>query len=86
MKKTALLAALTLVALAMTGCSKNIKCKCTATTAVDDQGRPLITYVDASSGFACSHITKVGLERQVDGKLIRDMQDVTCVKTDHESR
>ena len=86
MKKIALLTALTLVALAMTGCSKNTKCKCTANTAVDDQGRPLITYVDASYGFSCSHITKVGFERQIDGKLVRDMQDVTCVKTDHESR
>ncbi|MBR3724398.1 MAG: hypothetical protein IKN11_03270 [Bacteroidales bacterium] len=86
MKKSALLAVLTLVALAMTGCSKDTKCKCTATTAVDDQGRPLITYVDASRGFACKNITRVGFERQVDGKLIREMQDVTCVKTDHESR
>lgn len=86
MKKIALLAALTLVVLAMTGCSKNTKCKCTANTAVDEQGRPLITFVDVTSGFSCSKIKKVGMERQVEGKLVRELQDVTCVKTDHESR
>ena len=69
-----------IAAATLAGCSKGVQCKCTATTATDSQGRPEITYVDVDWGFSCSKITKVGIERQLEGKLVRELQDVTCVK------
>ncbi len=65
---------------ALAGCSKGTQCKCTATTATDGQGRPEVTLVDVDWGFSCKNITKVGIERQQDGKLVRVLQDVTCEK------
>ena len=77
MKKLLLIA---IAAAALAGCSKGVQCKCTATTATDHQGRPLITYVDVDWDFSCKNITKVGFERQLDGELVRELQDVTCEK------
>ena len=56
MKKLLLIA---FAAAALAGCSKGVQCKCTATTATDHQGRPLITYVDVDWDFSCKNITKV---------------------------
>lgn len=79
MKKTLIL--LTIVAsVAMVGCSKDVKCKCTATTATDDQGRPQVTYVDVDRGFSCRKITRVGFENLLEGNLVRDLQEVNCVE------
>ena len=64
----------------LAGCSKGVQCKCTATTATDSQGRPEITIVDVDWGFSCKNITKVGIERQLEGKLVRELHDVTCEK------
>ena len=50
--------------LCVCGCSKNTKCKCTTTTATDDRGRAIVTHVDAT----------------IDGKLVREMQEVTCAE------
>lgn len=66
--------------LCVCGCSKNTKCKCTTTTATDDRGRAIVTHVDATIGFPCKKITRLGIERQIDGKLVREMQEVTCVE------
>ena len=77
MKKLLLIVA---AAATLAGCSKGVQCKCTATTATDSQGRPQVTYVDVDWNFPCKNITKVGFERQLDGKLVRELQDVTCEK------
>ena len=72
MKKYFFLIVLAAATLA-TGCSKSVQCKCTTV-----EGAPEVTYVNANHGLSCSKITKLGFERQVDGKYVRELKDVAC--------
>lgn len=72
MKKYFFLIVLAAATLA-TGCSKSVQCKCTTV-----EGAPEVTYVNANHGLSCSKITKLGFERQVEGKYVRELKDVTC--------
>ena len=73
MKKTIFLIALAATTLIAASCSKSVQCKCTTI-----EGAPEVTYVNANNGFSCSKITKLGFERQVEGKYVRELKDVTC--------
>lgn len=76
MKKTALF--LSFAALIMlAGCSKEKKCMCTSDI-LDDHGNPTVTYIHVESSMRCSKITKLGFERQIEGQLVRNMEDVVC--------
>lgn len=72
MKKYILILAATTSLLAA-GCSKKVKCECTTIS-----GAPEITYINANNGISCKKITKLGFERQVDGKYVRELKDVAC--------
>ncbi len=69
---------LAIAALALTaGCSKNVKCKCTALTP-NDLDKYEVTYVTADRGISCKKIHKLGIERLLEGQYVRDLVDVKC--------
>ena len=72
MKKVLFVAGL-LVALILTGCSKERTCKCTPTNPDSNE----VTLVN-TSGMSCSNITRLGFERQSEGQLVRRMEEVSC--------
>lgn len=76
MKKHTILLALAVVAL-MAGCSKNVKCRCTAVNP-NDLGKYEVTYVTADRGLSCRKITKLGTERLLEGQYVRVLEDVNC--------
>jgi len=59
----------------LSSCSKERRCQC-----VNANDPQVITYVDADAGFGCSSITKIGIERLIEGKLVRQMEDVNCTE------
>lgn len=59
----------------LTGCSKSTKCKCTLVNNPDE-----VLLVDTDNGLPCRKITKLGYERLLEGQLIRDLEEVTCVE------
>lgn len=85
MKKGIVIIAGLLLAVSLTGCSKSTKCKCVAKEAVDAQGRPQITFIDVR-GMSCSKLTHLGTERLLEGELVREMEVVTCEKTNEAVR
>lgn len=69
---------LALAALAMmASCSKETKCRCTNVNP-DELGNYATTYVRADNGFSCRKITKLGVERQLEGQYVRELEEVTC--------
>lgn len=69
---------LSLAALALTvGCSKEKRCKCLSET-LDAHNNPIATYVHVKPSFKCGGITKVGFERQMEGQLVRSLEEVIC--------
>ena len=69
---------LALVMLLAVGCTKEKRCLCTSNETLDAHNNPVITYIHVSNGFRCSKITQRGVERQVEGHLVREMDAVTC--------
>ncbi len=61
--------------LLLSGCSKERRCQC-----VNVDNENVVTYVNADAGFRCSSITRLGFERLIEGKLIREMEEVTCTE------
>lgn len=59
----------------VSSCSKERRCQCVNVNNADE-----ILYVTADNGFRCSKIKKLGVERLVEGQLVRDMEDVTCTE------
>ncbi len=71
MKKMLLVMA---VALAMltTACGKDHTCHCTPVNGGEK------TLVTLDRGMSCSSITRLGFERQLEGQLVRTLEDVEC--------
>lgn len=59
------------------GCSKSVKCKCTAIEP-NENGKYETTYVESDRGLKCNKITKVGFERRLEGEYVRTLVDVNC--------
>ena len=72
MKKN-LIVLLAISLLTLVGCSKDRNCRCVTTEAM----YPTETVVN-SDGLKCSKITRLGFERQLEGKLVRNMEAVEC--------
>jgi len=81
MKKYIAITLVVALAAIATGCTKSTQCRCQALQAVDAQGRPLVTYLDVSSGSQCKKITRVGFEQLLEGQLVRDVYAVKCEKS-----
>lgn len=64
--------------LLMAGCSKEKRCKCTSTESLDAHNNPSVTYIHVDNGFRCNKITKLGYERLMEGKLVREVETVVC--------
>ena len=76
MKK--LIPLLALAVLLMAGCTKEKRCMCTSVNTLDAHNKPVVTYIHVDKGFRCSKINKLGYERLIEGKLIRELDSVTC--------
>lgn len=59
----------------LSSCSKERRCQCVNVNNQDET-----TYVNADAGFRCSKITRIGFERLIEGRLVREMEDVTCTE------
>lgn len=73
MKKN-LIITLAVSLLTLAGCAKDHNCRCVTTEAQ----YPTETMVNADKGLSCSKITRLGFERQLGGKLVRNMEAVEC--------
>ena len=73
MKKN-LIIVLAVSLLTLTGCGKDRLCRCVTTEAE----YPEETMINADNGLSCGKITRLGFERQLEGKLVRTMQPVAC--------
>lgn len=73
MKKHILILA-SLAVMLCAGCSKDRSCRCTTTEAEVQQE----TIVNADRGMKCSKITRLGFEKQIEGKLQRTYEAVSC--------
>lgn len=77
MKRINVFILIALAAIALASCSKEKRCMCNNVT--ENEGEPVQTYyVNTDRGFGCKKITRLGVERLVEGNLVRDMIDVTC--------
>lgn len=73
MKKYMIICAV-LVALLAASCGKERVCRCVPKNG-SASDRTMV-YVD--NGMTCSSITRLGFERQLEGRLVRTMEDVEC--------
>lgn len=55
-------------------CNKERNCSCRTT----DIEEPIVQIVNADNRFKCKKIVSIGVEKQVDGSLVREMHDVEC--------
>lgn len=62
----------------MVGCSKEKRCQCTSVSTLDAHNNPVVTFIHVDNGFHCNKITQVGFERLFEGRMVRDMDEVTC--------
>ena len=73
MKKYVLLS-LVMVSLLAVSCGKEKTCRCVPKNGTDADR----TMVYMDYGMSCSSVTRLGYERQMDGQLVRTMEDVEC--------
>ena len=73
MKKLMVVCAV-LVALLAASCGKERACRCMPKH--DSNAERTMVYMD--NGMNCRSITRLGFERQMDGHLVRTMEEVEC--------
>ena len=63
-----------LLALLAASCGKERACRCVPTGGAEAE--KTMVYMD--NGMNCRSITRLGFERQMDGHLVRTMEEVEC--------
>ena len=69
-----------LLALLAASCGKERACRCVPTGGAEAE--KTMVYMD--NGMKCSSITRLGYDRQMDGRLERTMVDVECEEVSEE--